>query len=325
MLQAYFDLDENPFSVHPNPSFYCDLKCHDEALQTILYSVKNQDTLIKITGQIGLGKSMVAACLRNKLKQDYQVCEIRNPNMTTDSLLLSLVQQLPWIKIPTKDLGSDRKMDILEARLIHYSKNGHPVVLIIDEAQAMEDQLLETLRLLTNLEQNGRPLLQIVMFGQKELDIKLEHDKFKQLRQRICFSYEIRALTIPEVSVYINYRLSVAGIKGRQIFNHDALAVIAKYTQGVPRNINIIAHKAMLFACSAQSIGVNKDHVWQALQDHGIVSRFYWVHNWRYIILSALLLCNIWIAYRLVFVDHVVDGVISSKEEIRAGGTDVFV
>lgn len=306
MLQAYFNLEMNPFSVHPNPHFYCGLKCHEEALQTILYSIKNHDTLIKITGQIGLGKSMVACCLRNKLEKMYHVCEIKNPNMTTQSLLASLINQLPMARTKKQDDKNlqDLPMDILEKRLIHFSKNVLPVVLIIDEAQAMEDQLLETLRLLTNLEQHGRPLLQIVLFGQKELDEKLQHDKFKQLRQRICFSYEIRALSPAEVSVYINYRLAVAGVQGRQIFDNEAIALIAKHTKGVPRKINIVAHKAMLFASSSQSHNVGKDHVWQALRDHGVISGLHMAGNWQQMLLWLLIGCNLLVVYILFYGMH---------------------
>ena len=298
MLQEYFGLKDNPFSIHPNPHYYCDLKFHEEALQMVLYSVKNYDTLIKITGQIGLGKSMVAACVRDKLKITHHVCEIRNPNMKIESLITSLINQLPRKEV----LGSEKDLlpvDILESRLKYFNEHVQPVVLIIDEAQAMEDSLLETLRLLTNLEQRGRPLLQIILFGQKELDVKLAQDKFKQLRQRICFSYEIRSLRLREVIFYINFRLSVAGIEGRSIFHQDAMEMIAKYTKGVPRNINIIAHKAMLFASSAQSLDVKKSHVWQALRDHGLVSMYDVFSRWKIYLIILLVALNLVVALNI--------------------------
>ena len=146
----------------------------------------------------------------------------------------------------------------------------------------------------------GKPLLQIVLFGQKELDMKLYQDKFKQLKQRISFSYEIRALRRREVGVYMEYRLMVAGMQGRSIFQQDAIDLIARFTQGVPRNINIIAHKAMLFAQAGQSLDVRSHHVWKALYDHGLVSYTGLLKQWKLGFFLSLLVINLGLLYGLV-------------------------
>lgn len=303
MFQEYFNLSENPFTIHPNTQFYCELKCHEEALHTIIYSIQNQDSLIKITGEVGLGKSMVAACLREKLKPDYHVCEIRNPNLNSLELIYSLGKQL---EINKKDVHGNSDSSImsleslkkLEEKLVFFHKKKRPVILIIDEAQAMEDALLETLRLLTNLELDAKPLLQIVLFGQEELDIKLDQPKFRQIKQRICFSYKIRPLSANEVNVYINGRLGKAGSERRQVFSNDALNTIAKYSRGIPRNINIIAQKSMMFAVSGRTFMVEKDHVWKALRDHNIISKS--SLDWKNILVAFLFIINILIVYSIV-------------------------
>ncbi len=297
IIEGFFNLDRNPFIIHPDVDFYCQLTPHEEAINMIMYAISNQDSLIKVTGNIGLGKSIVAGCIREKLLDDegFKVCEIRNPNLTTLELVSSICQQLarPTTDEADKqqDQSSDRLLSCLENLLVSYREGNKKIVLIIDEAQAMEDRLLESLRLLTNLEYESKPLLQIILFGQDELDIKLNQHKFRQLKQRICFAYKVRALTADEVSRYVQHRLYIAGSNYREIFSRSALSVLAKYTEGIPRNINIIAHKAMLLAAGNNTYQVNRSDVLKALSQHGI-SR-YGLSNWKLWSIACVLILNI--------------------------------
>lgn len=293
ILEGFFNLDKNPFHIHPNVEFYCELKPHEEALNMVLYALSNHDSLIKVTGDIGLGKSIVASCLRNRLveQEQYHVCEIRNPNLTTVELLQSVLRQLAGNEVAIHSSSSESLLSDLEHNLIRYREDKKRVALIIDEAQAMEDSLLETLRLLTNLEYDSKPLLQMVLFGQDELDIKLNQHKFRQLKQRICFAYKVRPLNGNEVSTYVQHRLYIAGSNHRQIFTEAALKILAKNTQGIPRNINIIAHKAMLFAASANTYQVNQLNVVSALKEHSLYS---WLDiDWKKMAVATLFLINL--------------------------------
>ena len=307
ILEGFFNLEKNPFLIHPNVEFYCQLKPHEEALNMILYALSNQDGLIKVTGNIGLGKSIVASCLREKLveQKQYHVCEIRNPNLTTIELLQSILRQLTEKSKSVdsaKTVSSELLLSNLEQHLIKYRDRNKRVVLIIDEAQAMEDSLLETLRLLTNLEHNSKPLIQMVLFGQDELDIKLNQHKFRQLKQRICFAYKVRPLNESEVSTYVQHRLFIAGSKHRPIFSESSLQLLAKYTNGIPRNINIIAHKAMLFAASANTYQVSNTNVIDALKEHSLYS---WLMvDWKKLTIAALCVVNITIV--LAYLIHLI-------------------
>lgn len=293
IIEGFFNLEKNPFLIHPNVEFYCQLKPHEEAINMILYALSNQDGLIKVTGNIGLGKSIVASFLREKLleQEHYHVCEIRNPNLTTVELLQSILRQLSE-KVTDNNISSNSELLLsnLEHSLIRYRDSKKRMVLIIDEAQAMEDSLLETLRLLTNLEYDSKPLIQMVLFGQDELDIKLNQHKFRQLKQRICFAYKVRPLKNSEVTTYVQHRLVIAGSNHRQIFSESALKLLAKYTNGIPRNINIIAHKAMLFAASANSYQVNNNNVLEALKEHSLYSML--MIDWKKLTIAVLFMAN---------------------------------
>jgi len=276
IIENFFSLEKNPFMIHPSVEFYCRLTPHEEALNMIMYALCNHDSLIKITGDIGLGKSIVAGCLRDRLRSDnsYIVCEIRNPKLVPAELLESLIEQLN-IAINDKSdeisSGSNEKMvKSIEQLLIQCKKKKRNAVLIIDEAQAIDDNLLETLRLLTNLEHGSQPLMQIVLFGQDELDEKLSQHKFRQIKQRICFSYRVRPLDSEEVARYVQHRLHIAGSNYKAIFTQQALARLAQYSKGVPRLINIVAHKAMLIAAGENNYQVTIKNVNFAAKQHGM-------------------------------------------------------
>jgi MSHA biogenesis protein MshM len=246
MYRAHFGLREMPFGITPDTSFAYACNTHQEALNTLLVAVKNGEGFIKITGEVGTGKTMLCRRFLAMLDQNHVSAYIPNPYLEPRALLFALAEEL-GIALAR---GTEQHQVIKEITrsLLNFARQGKTVVLCLDEAQAMPVETLEALRLLTNLETEKRKLLQVVLFGQPELDQKLEHQSIRQLRQRITFQYRLTALGREETDRYLSHRLRVAGYRGSRLFPRPAARLVHRYTGGIPRLINIVAHKAMLLA-----------------------------------------------------------------------------
>ena len=246
MYRAHFGLREMPFGITPDTSFAYACNTHQEALNTLLVAVKNGEGFIKITGEVGTGKTLLCRRFLAMLDQNHVSAYIPNPYLEPRALLFALAEEL-GIALAR---GTEQHQVIKELTraLLNFARQGKTVVLCLDEAQAMPVETLEALRLLTNLETEKRKLLQVVLFGQPELDQKLEHQSIRQLRQRITFQYRLTALGREETDRYLSHRLRVAGYRGSRLFSRPAARLLHRYTGGVPRLVNIVAHKAMLLA-----------------------------------------------------------------------------
>ena len=236
MYKAHFGLREQPFGS----------TSHQEALNTLLVAVKNGEGFIKITGEVGTGKTLLCRRFLATLDQNFVSAYIPNPYLEPRTLLFALAEELK-VTLP-READQHQLLKGLSRALLHFAREGKSVVLCLDEAQAMPVETLEAMRLLTNLETEKRKLLQVVLFGQPELDHKLDQEAVRQLRQRITFQYRLTALGRDEVDHYLAHRLRVAGYRGNRMFTRPAVKTLHSASRGVPRLINIIAHKSLLLA-----------------------------------------------------------------------------
>jgi len=246
MYQEHFKLREAPFSLTPDPDYFYNYTGHQQALNVLLVALQSGEGLIKITGEVGTGKTLLCRKLLAALAGKFQTAYLPNPLLTPFELYQALAEELNII-IPQGITMHDLVKRITE-QLVGLRKRGKKAVLCIDEAQAMPRESLEALRLLSNLETEKLKLLQIVIFAQPELDALLEKDNLRQLRQRITFSYDLPALDRAAVSGYVHHRLSVAGHTGRRLFDEAALDAVYRSSRGIPRLVNILCHKALMVA-----------------------------------------------------------------------------
>lgn len=261
----HFGLKEQPFSLTPNTHFYCGLDTHQAALNVLLVSLKSGDGFIKITGEVGTGKTLLCRKLLDKLDEKFITAYLLNPKLTPIGLYKSIANEL-GINLE-KHFDQQMIQEKMNDRLIECNSRGKQVVLIIDESQTMEDETLEALRLLTNLETGSKKLLQIVLFAQPELDERLQKKEMRQLRQRITFSHKLLPLKKPELTAYLNHRLATAGYTYGVLFNKRAYQLLFRASHGIPRVINILCHKAMLSAYGRNKKQVDAKSMLEAIKD----------------------------------------------------------
>ena len=258
MYLQHFGLREFPFGITPDTSYFFSSEGSQEALNTLLIAARTGEGFIKITGEVGTGKTLLCRKLISSLGSDFYVAYIPNPYLEPLALFMELGSELGL------DMGQDAHpnqhllLKALTNKLMDLTREGKRVVVCLDEVQAMPIETLEALRLLTNLETEKRKLLQVIIFGQPELEAKLNHPSIRQLKQRITFDYHLSPLLRAESDYYLHHRLMVAGWRGGRLFTPAALWLMKKKTKRVPRLINIVAHKAMLSAYGKgnKSVGV---------------------------------------------------------------------
>jgi general secretion pathway protein A len=243
MYEAFYGLAEPPFSITPDPRFLFFSRRHREAFDYTLFGIKERKGFIQITGEVGAGKTTICRTVLEQLRTGYATALILNPVMTGLQLLRAILRELGL-----SDRGNDRArlLQRLDQFLLARTQGGDDVVLFIDEAQDLSDELLEEVRLLSNLETDDRKLLQIVLIGQPELRKRLDQERLRQLRQRITIRYHIEPLDPRETEAYITHRLAVAGSNGRPTFTPAAIRAIHRYAHGIPRMINAVSDKTLL-------------------------------------------------------------------------------
>ena len=253
MYLSHFGLTEFPFSLTPDTEFYCDLPSHTEALNVLLIALHNGEGFIKITGDVGSGKTLLCRKLLKELSSPFLTAYIPNPHLTPAGLRMAIADEFGIVY--TRNAGQSKMLQQINQFLLTAAANQQKPVLIIDETQAMPLETLEALRLLSNLETEKQKLLQIVLFGQVELDEVLQKKSIRQLRQRISFSYTLKKLAREDVITYVQHRLKVAQIKVTNLFSPISYIALHFYSRGIPRLINILSHKALL---SAYGLGKHK-------------------------------------------------------------------
>ncbi|MCW5659684.1 MAG: AAA family ATPase, partial [Burkholderiaceae bacterium] len=250
MYAAHFGLKREPFSIAPDPRYLFMSERHREALAHLLYGVRGGGGFVLLTGEIGAGKTTVCRCFLEQVPKRTNVAYIFNPKLTALELLQSVCEEFR-ITVQARDGGAPTlkdHVDALNEYLLRTHATAQNSVLIIDEAQNLSADVLEQLRLLTNLETNERKLLQIILIGQPELRDMLARPELEQLAQRVVARFHLDPLAEDETAHYIKHRLSVAGMSGLIPFDRDARHRIFELTRGVPRRINLLCDRALLGA-----------------------------------------------------------------------------
>ncbi len=314
MYLHHFGLRESPFSLTPDTSFFFACSSYQEALNTLLVAARNGEGFIKITGEVGNGKTLLCRKFLATLNQGRQsttligtqdqsvaappvprfiTAYIPNPYLEPSSLLMALAEEF---RVPLeKTTDQHQLLKGLTHSLLECARNGQRALLCLDEAQAMPLESLEVLRLLTNLETEKRKLLQVVLFGQPELNDRLKHHSVRQLRQRISFQYDLQGLRKNELERYLRHRLAVAGYAGETLFSERAVAKLHRITGGTPRLVNIVAHKALMLAFSDGRQQVYVGHIRDAAADTPEVRRD-WL-PWAVALTGAAVIASLGIAW----------------------------
>jgi MSHA biogenesis protein MshM len=268
MYTKHFGLQELPFGITPDTSYFFAAPASQEALNTLLVAANNGEGFIKITGEVGTGKTLLCRKFMATLGNNFVTAYIPNPMLEPRTLMLALAEELELTL--ERDIDQHQLLKSINHRLLVLAREGKRVVLCLDEAQAMPLETLEALRLLTNLETEKRKLLQIVLFGQPELNRKLQLESIRQLAQRITFHYHLGPLSRDALEFYLAHRLLVAGYAGSRLFAHDAVKALHAASAGVPRLVNILAHKSLMLAYGEGRQQVRARQVRAAAKDTGV-------------------------------------------------------
>ena len=259
MYRNFFSLSELPFSISPDPKYLFMSERHKEALTHLTYGLGEVGGFALLTGEVGTGKTTISRCLMEQLPKNTQAAFILNPTLSCQELLATICDEL---KIRYRKTGASLKTltDKISEKLLKNHENDINTLLIIDEAQHLQPEVLEQLRLLTNLETNTKKLLQVILIGQPELQQLLQRRDLRQLAQRITARYHLMPLTRQELAQYIQHRLTVSDCV-RPLFDKGALTKIHQLSQGVPRLINLLCHSALMLAYNQNDSVVNKKTV----------------------------------------------------------------
>ena len=264
MYLEYYGLAEPPFDITPNPRFLFFSAKHREAFNHLLYGIRERKGFVQLTGEVGCGKTTLCRSLLSQLGKTFETALILNPVLDADQLMKAIAMEFG---LNVKGMDRLETVAALNEFLLGLADRGKDAVLIIDEAQDMTVELLEQVRLLSNLETYDRKLLQIVLMGQPELRDRLNAHELRQLRQRITVRYHLPALTWQEVALYIQHRLAVAGAKGAPFFSSPAVWRVFQYSKGIPRLINAVCDKCCLAGMVAQSEQIDFRMVGRAIRE----------------------------------------------------------
>jgi len=264
MYNDFYGFSEAPFSITPDPRFLFFSARHQEAFNHLLFGIRERKGFIQLTGEVGAGKTTLCRALLEELGEETRTALILNPVLTATQLLRAVLAEL-GVEVGRVDRA--RCLEELNRFLLEQVAAGRDVVLIIDEAQDLSSELLEQVRLLSNLETDQRKLLQIVLIGQPELREMLDQRRLRQLRQRITVRYHLGPLSREETERYIRYRLLVAGANSRPTFSRRALGCIHRYAGGVPRLINAVADKTLLAGYVGGTDQLRARHVRRAVRE----------------------------------------------------------
>lgn len=297
MYQEFFKLNNLPFSLTPNPHFFCQLKGHQDALNTLQFCIDSGEGFIKIVGEVGSGKTLLCRKLLESLDSTFISAYIPNPDLSPIELRKAFARELGLD--PSRAEDNHELLTLINHHLIKLHAEDKKVVLVIDEAQALTDESLETIRLLTNLETEKEKLLQVVLFGQPELNDRLNQSHLRQLKQRITFSYQLPLLNREEVDIYLSHRLAMAGYTHGNLFTKRAKKILYRASQGVPRMINVLCHKALLAAYGFGEHEINHKIMKLAVNDTEIsLSRKY--------SLFSLFLITLGLSFVLILIGYLV-------------------
>lgn len=290
MYTRYFGLTEKPFAITPNPRFLYMSELHREALAHLLYGINSEGCIILLTGGVGTGKTTVCRCLLEQLPETTDVALVLNPKLTIEDLLKTICEEL-GIVITCEEPTNKDYIDGLNNYLLEAHGDGRNTAVIIDEAQNLEIDVLEQLRLLTNLETDTQKLLQVVLVGQPELRDVLQMPVLSQVNQRITARYHLNSLQAEDVGAYIHHRISVAGGDPRTLtIPANVIKIINKHSRGVPRLINVICDRALLGAYAENKVFIDAEIVKKAVREVSAGGSGHWVNRKTLIVVGVALL-----------------------------------
>jgi general secretion pathway protein A len=291
MYTAFYGLREKPFALAPDPRFLFLASSHREALAHVLYGIEQGEGFIAVTGEVGTGKTTLCRTLLERLGRDTEVAFVFNPMLSGEDLLRAVSTEFGLL---TEGFSRAQLLDQLNQFLLEQKRARRRVLLIVDEAQNLAADTLEEIRLLSNLETSTSKLIQILLFGQPELDDKLDSRELRQLRQRISVRWSLGSLSAAETREYVRHRLRIAAEFDPDIFSSRALAEIHRRARGIPRLVNLLSDRALLAGYAAQQRRIGPDLVGLAAREilgarRRLVRRRTWIRR-SYVAGAALLL-----------------------------------
>ncbi len=266
MYTKHYNLNEKPFNLTPDPSFLYLTNSHREALSSMEYGIHERKGIIAITGEVGTGKTTLIYSLLNNMNKKVNTVYIYHTNISFEQLLKKILGEL---NIAVVETDKTSLLEKLNDYLIKKLEEDEIIAIIIDEAQNLQDNVLEELRMLTNLETSKSKLLQLVLVGQPELETKLNSEKLRQLKQRIVIKYQLKTLSVDESKNYIKHRLQVAG-NTLKLFDKKAIARVCNHANGIPRAINVLCDNALLIGYSKSAKKINLDIIDEVINDMNV-------------------------------------------------------
>lgn len=274
MYFEHFGFQHPPFKITPDTSLFFPGGNRGAILEALGYAIRNGEGIVKVVGEVGSGKTMLCRMLELELPKNIEIVYLANPRLSPDNILHAIAFEL---KLAVSD--ADNRLQVmrsLQDYLLERHAANRQVVVFVEEAQAMPLATLEEIRLLSNLETNQHKLLQIVLFGQPELDEMLARPQIRQLKERITYNFNLEPLRHSEIRDYLNARLRSCGYRGQNLFTSGAINLIARYSRGLLRRVNILADKALLAAFANSSRRIGRRQVMAAVRDSGY--RPLWTH-----------------------------------------------
>lgn len=308
MYYGFFGLSQPPFKITPDTDMFFDGGNRGAILEALIYAISQGEGIIKVTGEVGSGKTMLCRMLQTRLPENVETVYLANPSVSRDEILHAIAFELQ-LTVP-KDANRIEVMHRINDYLLERHAERKQVVLFVEESQSMPVDTLEEVRLLSNLETNHHKLLQIVLFGQPELDENLRLNEIRQLRERITHSFTLPPFAATDVSPYLTFRLRAAGYRGPDLFNGRVVDYISRISEGLTRRVNIIADKALLAAFADGTHNVTLKHVKAAVRDTEFAEPSPVTRSvpWGYIIPGALIGGAIGmvglIAYQQIYQNH---------------------
>jgi type II secretory pathway predicted ATPase ExeA/septal ring-binding cell division protein DamX len=297
MYEEYFGLDRPPFKITPDTSLFFEGGKRGDILAALVYAIHRGEGIVKVVGEVGSGKTMLCRMLQLKLPDTVEIVYIANPSVSADDILFVIAHELA---LPVdKNTSKHQVMHMLQDYLLQRHMENRQVVLFVEEAQGMPLETLEEIRLLSNLETDQHKLLQIILFGQPELDQNLAQQSIRQLRERITHNFELEALTQNEIHTYLNFRMRQVGYTGPELISSGVAKKVEQHSAGLLRRINIIADKILLSAFAEGTHNLAPKHVSAAVNDSAFSQGARRKSPMRWLLLLLLLLVLIFLALGL--------------------------